>query len=308
MQSTRPTRNFFQFFSHLKSIGFAPGTIIDIGAAHGTPDLLNAFPGSYFVLFEPMKEFEPDLKSVLKKVNGEYHLCALLDKKEKIEISKPKDLYSTSLIGDKKDERLGIVNDNVIIQSDTLDNILHNKKLSEPFLIKTDCQGGDLNALKGSVKTLAKCEVVIVEVSFFKFRGDSHPTLLDIVSFMENRGFVPYDLLDGLYRPLDHALGQIDIAFVKKDSRFRMIHEWATENSKPISYISSDDAYINEVREILTAKSKRISELEWIVNDLKKKLSDHREKSGGIIVARLQLKHKIFDILQVIKRKLGKKK
>jgi len=55
VNSGRPTRNFAEFFSHLKKLQFAPGTVIDVGVAYGTPDLYEAFPTSKFYLVEPLR-------------------------------------------------------------------------------------------------------------------------------------------------------------------------------------------------------------------------------------------------------------
>ena len=43
---------------------------------------------------------------------------------------------------------------------------------------------------------------------------------------MDEQGFVIYDFLDGLFRPLDGALGQIDVAFVRKDSLLKKDNQW----------------------------------------------------------------------------------
>ena len=67
---------------------------------------------------------------------------------------------------------------------------------------------------------------MIVEVSLFRFWGAHHPDPLDILNFMDAQGFVIYDFLDGLFRPTDAALGQIDIAFVKRDGMFRQYQAW----------------------------------------------------------------------------------
>ena len=44
------------------------------------------------------------------------------------------------------------------------------------------------------------------------------PLLSDIVAYMVDAGFVPYDIFNLCYRPLDGALAQIDVSFVRKDS------------------------------------------------------------------------------------------
>ena len=51
---------------------------------------------------------------------------------------------------------------------------------------------------------------------------------LDVVAYMKNLGFVVYDIFGEDYRPLDGALGQIDIAFVKENGIFRTDHAYAT--------------------------------------------------------------------------------
>jgi hypothetical protein len=45
---------------------------------------------------------------------------------------------------------------------------------------------------------------------------------------MKASGFVPHDIYDGLCRPIDGALGQIDVAFVKVNGPFRQVHSWET--------------------------------------------------------------------------------
>ena len=45
---------------------------------------------------------------------------------------------------------------------------------------------------------------------------------------MKNLGFVVYDIFGEQFRPLDGALGQIDMAFVKERGIFRTDHAYAT--------------------------------------------------------------------------------
>ena len=80
-----------------------------------------------------------------------------------------------------------------------------------------------LDVLKGSEKTLKKTEVIILEVSFFKFMKGA-PDFYEVICFMKEYGFVAYDILKGFYRPLDDALGQIDIIFVKENGFLRKDH------------------------------------------------------------------------------------
>lgn len=58
--------------SNLGRHGFSPATMIDVGAARGTPPLLEAFPNAYHVLIEPLSEYSPELERVLERYHGEY--------------------------------------------------------------------------------------------------------------------------------------------------------------------------------------------------------------------------------------------
>ena len=108
----------------------------------------------------------------------------------------------------------------------TLDLIMDSKKIKKPMILKTDCQGGDFEVIKGGNKTLDDCDVVIMEISFFKFWGEHHPEPLEILNHMNEKGFVIHDILDGLFRPLDNALGQVDFCFVKKNGIFKHSNNW----------------------------------------------------------------------------------
>lgn len=219
----RPTRNFTEFFTHVKGLGFNPGTVIDVGVARGTPQLYEAFPDAHILLFEPVKGFEECLQKITKKYNAEYQICALGSSDSQSTILKTEQLHGSSMmhrVEDQQDPRLQAVDVR------TLDSFTVGRDLEGPYLLKTDCQGGDFEVIKGALNTLERCEIVIMEVSLFQFWGGHHPKPLEILQFMDDHGFVIYDFLDGLFRPLDNALGQLDIVFVKKDGMFRQSHKW----------------------------------------------------------------------------------
>jgi FkbM family methyltransferase len=217
-----PTRTFTEFFDHVKAQGFVPKTVLDIGVARGTPPLYSAFPNAYFVLVEPVEDFIPDLKKIVSRYRGEYHVCALMAKPGHSTILKSKDLHGSSMM-----HRLADTDNRLQdVEINTLDGLVGDRDLEQPVLLKTDCQGGDFDVVKGGEKTLERCDLVILEVSLFKFWGAHHPDPLDILNYMSDRGFVIYDFLDGLFRPFDNALGQIDIVFVRRDGMFRQSHSW----------------------------------------------------------------------------------
>jgi hypothetical protein len=108
----------------------------------------------------------------------------------------------------------------------TLDAVFAEGKFEEPVLLKTDCQGGDLAVIEGGDKFVQRCEVIIMEVGMFHYWSMKTPDFADTVIAMKHRGFVPYDILDYMTRPLDGALGQVDVVFVKENGPFRVTHNW----------------------------------------------------------------------------------
>lgn len=218
----RPTRTFEDFFIHLKRVGFSPSICIDVGAATGTVSIYNAFPNAFHIAFEPLPDFQEELKKTLSPFRHMIKECALSSGAGNATLLRHDDLYGSSIMHSRD------VNEEKVIQirKSTLDTELSHIDLSGSVILKTDCQGSDLLVLQGGIMTLKKCDVVIVEASLFRFWGQHQPDIFDIVSFMYDRGFALYDLLDGLYRPRDAALGQLDLVFVKDRSFFRQDHYW----------------------------------------------------------------------------------
>ncbi|MEM9619521.1 MAG: FkbM family methyltransferase [Pseudomonadota bacterium] len=217
-----PTRTFPEFFQHIKKCGFSPSVCIDVGAASGTMSIYQSFPDACHIVFEPLADFHRDLEANMRSYKHEIHHCALMAKPGKRRLLRHPDKFGSSLMH----RRQGRSSDLVEIEVQRLDDVLEGRDLSNGVLLKTDCQGADLFVIEGAPKTLRSVDVVIMECSLFKFWGEHHPELYEIVTYMHARGFVVYDLLEGIFRPFDGALGQIDVVFVKADGPFRKAHQW----------------------------------------------------------------------------------
>ena len=220
--------NLYSGLTFIKKKGFYPETIIDVGVAKGTKPLYMTFPKSYFLLIEPIKKYEFFLNQILKNYNG--HYCLAAASKEKGEVSfnvHPKHMDGSSLLK----EEIGVKADGYEIKVPTvkIDDLIKEKELQKPFLIKVDVQGAELDVLRGAIITMKATEVIVLEVSLFKFMKGS-PDFYEVITFMKDHGFVTYDILRACYRPLDNALGQVDIIFVKEDGFFRRDHRFATPN------------------------------------------------------------------------------
>ena len=218
--------NTGESYSLIRSLGFRPRTVVDVGVAWGTPPLYRAFADSYFLLIEPLKEFEPQLMSILKEYQGSYVLAAAGSRSGQVTFNVKKDKLDASSIykesmGPEADGR------EVPVPMIRIDDVLEDRQLVGPYLVKIDAQGAELDALEGAQRALSETEVVVLEVSLFEFMKGA-PQFFDVVLYMKNRDFVAYDIVLGWNRPLDNALGQIDIVFVRDKGRFRQDHSYST--------------------------------------------------------------------------------
>jgi hypothetical protein len=116
-----------------------------------------------------------------------------------------------------------------------VDDLVAEHGLAGPFVVKVDVEGAELQVLEGARATLEQTELVLLEVSFFRLVPGG-AELADVVAWMRDAGFSAYDIYSGHLRPLDGALAQVDIAFVRTDGRFRADHRYATPEQADALY------------------------------------------------------------------------
>ena len=226
-QSPTSRTTLGQVCSQIRSVGFQPKTVIDVGVASGTGELYRVFPDTYFLLIEPLGEFESNLKSILTQYNGSYVLAAAGARSGQVTFNVHKHhLDGSSLY--KSTRGTEADGYEVTVPVIRIDDILKDRELEGPYLMKVDVQGAELDALDGAQQALTQTDVVVLEVSLFEFLKGA-PQFFDVVSYMKRRGFVAYDMILGPNRPLDNALAQVDIAFVKEDGMFRQDHSYARD-------------------------------------------------------------------------------
>jgi FkbM family methyltransferase len=216
---------------HARATGFVPGTIIDVGAAHGTEPLYATFPKAHHVLVEPLREFEADLRGVMRGLpSAELHLAVASAEAGTMTLHVHPDRYGSSLYLENEEDSFvnGVPRE---VPAVTLDELYAEADWPAPFLLKADVQGAELDVLAGAEAVLAQTEYVVLETVFFQtFEGG--PTIAEVVGYMHARGFVPYEVFGPLYRPLDGAMSQVDVAFVRADGRFREEHAFATPEQR----------------------------------------------------------------------------
>jgi FkbM family methyltransferase len=219
-------QSFDEAFTHLKAAGFYPDLIIDVGAADGTPPLQKAFADSRFFWIEPLREFESSLKILQQSLKGDYVIVGVGSSEGSFVLYVHKDLHGSTLFNETDGEAFDGTPRTIPVT--TLDQLGRQYQWNQykKILLKVDVQGFELEVLKGSASMLSNVEVILLEVSFFRFLQNA-PDFYDVVTYMKSIGYVVYDIISGLNRPLDFALGQKDLVFVKENGFFRQSHGWA---------------------------------------------------------------------------------
>jgi FkbM family methyltransferase len=194
----------------LKSLGFNPMSVIDVGAQLGTPDLVKVFPDSKHLLIEPVVECIPTLQAEAAILKDAYVInCAVSDFDGLTTLS----LSDTKQYSSVESE---IGNESREIQVFTVDTLASIHNITSDTLLKIDVDGIEMKVLKGANRLLKNENiVVIVEASL----GDPNPRFSPLVSHMLEEGYKVFDVIEPLYKN-NWQLWQVDIIFIKNSSPY----------------------------------------------------------------------------------------
>jgi len=214
---------------HLKAQGLTCQNILDVGANRTKWSRLaqSIFQEATFSLIEPQEEMMSYLEEFCKEFpKSTYFLAGAGANEATKTLTIWDDLQGSSFLPDQN-LKLKQEGKQRQIEMITIDGLIETKKIKIPELMKLDIQGFELEALKGAKKTFGTTEVYILEVALFPFDDLMNlPVFSDVINFMLERNYVVYNFAGFLRRPLDGALGQCDICFVKKDGFLRRSNAW----------------------------------------------------------------------------------
>jgi FkbM family methyltransferase len=234
-RSPGPRRTLAEVLAHAVARGFAPATVIDVGVAHGTPDLYAAFPDARLLLVEPLAEYRAVLDDLRARRGAEVALAAAGPAAGTATLTVHRALACSSLVGERAGDDAATAQREVPVVR--LDALCRERALPGPYAIKVDVEGAELDVLGGATGILDEAELVLLETSLFRFNG-ANPQLADVACAMRDLGFAVYDVYGGHLRPLDGALAQLDVAFVREDGPFRRSHAYATPAQADALYAS----------------------------------------------------------------------
>lgn len=207
---------------NLRDQGFEPRTVFDIGVAHGTPELYAAFPDARYYLVDPTRESLPYMENIARQLDAEILNVALGDEEGELEIGvRPNDIGGSTFY-----EEIGPLGPTrrYAVPVRRFDCAIDG--FERPALCKIDVQGAEMNVLRGMGERIHDVDAILIEASVIATIKDG-PEIAEVIAFLRQQGFVVYDVLGGGRRPLDRALAQLDLLFVKNDSPLRSDHRWS---------------------------------------------------------------------------------
>jgi len=191
----RPTRDLGQFFEWLKAnADFEPSVSIEICPTVGTPEIYAATPESLHFVVESRK----DVQAALMDLSGTQNIMVLNDPIESDAAKTPT----------------------------TVDALFRHRLNGLSAVMRVGRQGKDNEVLLGAKEVIQQCEVVIIKAPLYKFRGDDQLDFHDLIEFMHEQRFVVFDILSGMFKPSNKALGFVELAFAKEKSPLRPNHYW----------------------------------------------------------------------------------
>jgi FkbM family methyltransferase len=185
---------------NLRAFGFAPATLIDVGAGDGTRAIYEAFPDSHLVLIEPLVEFERDLEDLVRRRGAEYVATAVGDAVGTATLRvNPGNLFMSSLLQASSLPETGPELRSIPVT--TLDALLEERGWKPPFGLKLDAEGFEHRVIAGGRRVLEDTDFVIAEISLSK-RFEESCTSKELIGLLGSCGFEVADILHAGPSPL----------------------------------------------------------------------------------------------------------
>lgn len=194
----------------LKSLGFEPHTILDIGAYHGSWSevMWHVWPKAQYHLIEANE----DCRSQLIRTGFKYDIALLSDSIKDVTYHK---CQTGSGEGNSIYPEASVYPfAPTVARTQTLDNLLPNDATYD--LIKVDAQGSDLDILKGGLSIVSRAHLIQLECQLQAFNTDA-PLAPEVIAYMDSIGFRWYDITETHINSRGMLI-QADLLFARKDS------------------------------------------------------------------------------------------
>jgi FkbM family methyltransferase len=202
---------------NLSNLGFEPEWVFDIGAHEGswTKTALRIWSQARYVLVEPQFDL-PVVRGLEQLGQGQITWVRKgAGPRNETRVFN----HHVRLDSGSFDERNpSMVTQTTMLEVVTLDSLMDEfKNDSSPTLLKLDCEGWDIEVLKGAKRLLPSVDVIYLEAAvanpFFQKN-----TMLSSLEYMMDHGFKVIDLIEAVRNPQTGVLWNAELCFVRADS------------------------------------------------------------------------------------------
>lgn len=183
--------------------GLPVSCVIDVGVQRATGSLMEVFPDRPHLLFEPVREFFPDIARNYARIEHELFDLALSD------IDGEGFLQKSGHGGGGGVTHAWVSGKGETIKLARLDTVIAKSNRKGPFLLKIDVDGADAPAkiIEGAAGMMSEVSCVVSEMVADRFT--------DLATRIERSGFVLWDIVESAY--YDEVFYQCDAIFIRKD-------------------------------------------------------------------------------------------
>lgn len=193
----------------LKDVGIYPKIVVDIGAAKGswTNMSLDIFPDANYILVEPLRE---QIENIPKIISNKTNVTIIEGvagvEQGMVKFSITKDLDGSGIYGNGDNQRK--------VEVFSIDELL--KDATQSVLLKLDTHGFEIPIFEGAKESLKKTDAIVVEVYGFHV-SPTGKLFHELSSYLSEKGFRVFDIIDIMRRPKDKAFWQADVIYLKSD-------------------------------------------------------------------------------------------
>jgi len=205
----------YKVMRRLKNSSFEPDFVIDIGASSGvwSHTLKQIFPLSRYILVDPLNaRYSNQGGSAYARRNPTFEIveAAVSNREGETVFHVSPDLYGSSLLTPADFRSYH----EITVRVTTANQIALEKRLTGRGILKVDVQCAEHLVLEGASDLLPLVDVVVLELSLVKYAPEAK-VFTEMLTIMENLGFRYYDEAGGWRSPINGALLQKDVIFLR---------------------------------------------------------------------------------------------
>jgi FkbM family methyltransferase len=210
--------------SHLADLNFQPRQVFDVGAYQGefAECCLKIWPNTHVACFEALEHKVAELQQQASRNPKIQVFPGLLGSETREKVALHQAETASSILVEQIPQNFPVTH----YPMRTVDQIVEEHFAGcSPDLLKLDVQGYELEVLKGAEKSLPGMQAILAELSLLDIHQNV-PLLADVITWLNDRDWVAYDICGLIHRPLDRALWQADFMFVPRHSTLRSDKRW----------------------------------------------------------------------------------